>query len=143
MATDPVNILELIPQRPPMVMVDELMSCDEFKTITRFRVTEKNIFLKDGFFTEPGLIENIAQTAATRTGWLARRQDGDEKLKIPVGVIGAIKDFRLHFLPEVGSVLTTELEAKHEIMQASVVYGRVIVDGKTAAECEMKIFLTS
>ena len=47
------NILTLIPQRPPFVMVDELIYSDETITRSGFMVTEENIFVTNGEFREP------------------------------------------------------------------------------------------
>ncbi len=70
------KILDLIPQRPPMVMVDKLIECDNYKTITSLTIREDNILSQKGYFTEAGLVENIAQSAALRIGWLAVNQQG-------------------------------------------------------------------
>ena len=53
-----------IPQKPPMVMVDKLIFAEEKKVVTSFLIRRDNIFCSDGVFTEAGLIENMAQTAA-------------------------------------------------------------------------------
>ena len=34
------TILELIPQRPPMVMVDRLLHCDESRAVTALKIRE-------------------------------------------------------------------------------------------------------
>jgi 3-hydroxymyristoyl/3-hydroxydecanoyl-(acyl carrier protein) dehydratase len=133
-------ILDMIPQRPPMVMVDKLIECDNHKTITSLKIREGNILSQKGYFTEAGLVENIAQSAALRIGWLAVNQQGKNK-RIPVGVIGGIKNFRLYFLPELKSEIITEIIIKHEIFNATIITGTVKVNGKMAAECEMKIFI--
>ena len=39
------NILELIPQREPMVMVDEFLGMGEAVSKTRFTVREDNLFV--------------------------------------------------------------------------------------------------
>ena len=63
------NILSYIPQRPPFVMVDEIIDSGEKKTCSKFLIKEDNIFVENGFLKEPGLVENIAQTAAARAGY--------------------------------------------------------------------------
>ncbi|HMJ46203.1 MAG TPA: hypothetical protein VK498_02685, partial [Ferruginibacter sp.] len=67
-------ILSYIPQRPPFVMVDKILSSGESSTRTSFIIHEKNIFVENGKFREPGLVENIAQTAAAGAGY--SQQDG-------------------------------------------------------------------
>jgi hypothetical protein len=60
-----------------------------------------------------------------------------------VGVIGAVKDFKLLFLPEAGWKLITVLAVRHDFPKASIVCGWGRVDGKIATEGKMKISLTS
>ena len=134
--------IALRPQKPPMVMVDGLLSHDAQKTVSTLLIEADNIFLKGQLFTEAGLVENIAQTAALRTGWMARQTKGTGKASAPpVGVIGGIKDLRIHELPPAGTLLTTTVSILAEVMNATVVSGKVEAVGKTLAECEMKIFL--
>jgi 3-hydroxymyristoyl/3-hydroxydecanoyl-(acyl carrier protein) dehydratase len=136
------EILDLIPQKPPMVMVDTLFSCNASKAVTGLMVTKENVFVRNDLFTESGLMENMAQSAALMTGWLETNNGSTEPVN-SIGFIGAIKDFRLNFLPVAGSVLRTEIEVLHRIGNALVIHGKVSTDGKIAAECELKIFSSS
>jgi len=133
------DIFNLIPQRPPMVMVDKLFECNDQKAMTGLKILPDNIFVRKGQFSESGLIENIAQSAALMTGWLAiNLQEGEQK--IPLGVIGAVKDFQVYFLPEVNSEMITQIEVLYRIANATIVNGKVRVHDRLAAECELKIF---
>ena len=67
-----INILELLPQRPPFIMVDKLLYFDEVRTNTCLTVRADNIFVDDDTMTATGLIENIAQTCAVRLGYINR-----------------------------------------------------------------------
>lgn len=133
------TILDLIPQKPPMVMVDKLFECDELKAITGLTVSADNIMVKLGHITESGLMENMAQSTALMSGWLEMNRDKGEQ-KIKAGVIGGIKDFQLYFLPEAGSEIITEIVVLHRIANASVVTAKVSAGRKISAECELKIF---
>lgn len=136
------NIHDLLPQRYPMVMIDHLLECDEKHAVSQFIIASDNLFCGPEGFTAAGLMENMAQTAAARKGYLLRNLSGDANKKPPVGVIGSIKNFKLHDLPQTGSVLQTTVWVEHEVLQASVVKGKVEVNGNLAAECDMQIFLT-
>lgn len=136
------DILELIPQRPPMVMVDELVMCENNRTVTRLKIREDNVLAGLDGFTFAGMMEAMAQTAAVRTGWILKKQPGGRNKKAPVGVIGSIKNFRLYFQPIAGSVITTSVTVQHEIMQATVALAKVEAEGRLAAEAELQIFLT-
>ena len=105
------DILTLLPQRPPMVMVDRLLHCDPVVTETEFTVREDNILAEDGRLSACGLIENIAQTCASRMGYI-NLSKGEA---VRVGVIGALRDMEIHALPEVGSTITTRIEVSDEV----------------------------
>jgi predicted hotdog family 3-hydroxylacyl-ACP dehydratase len=135
------DIFNLIPQRPPMVMVDKLFECNDMTAVTGLKITPENIFVTNGCFNESGLIENIAQSAALMTGWLAINQQGGEQ-KIHMGVIGGVKEFQVHFLPKLDSEIITQIEVLYRIANATIVYGKVKVDAGVASEGELKIFTT-
>ena len=130
-------ILRLLPHRHPMVMIDKLTVSDEHSTITRLFIHEDNIFSHDGAFTEAGLVENIAQTAAIRAGYSFDK----EGRGAPMGFIGAVKHLNIHFLPVINSEISTEINVENEVFDVSLIRGRVTCNGRLAAECEMKIVL--
>lgn len=105
------DILTLLPQRPPMVMVDRLLHCDPVVTETELTVREDNIMVEDGHMSACGLIENIAQTCAARMGYI-NLSKGEE---VRVGVIGALRDMEIHSLPPVGSRIETRIEVSDEV----------------------------
>lgn len=131
------NITEYIPQRAPIVMVDTIEYCEGNKTITTFKVQPDNIFVKNGFLQEPGIIENIAQTAAAKAGYEVKKL-GAEPL---VGFIGAVKDLLIHDLAPVGSTIETTVTLKMEVMGVTLIEGKSTCNGKDIASCEMKIIL--
>ncbi|MEO8117090.1 MAG: hypothetical protein ABI653_05520 [Bacteroidota bacterium] len=70
----PTNILKLIPQRPPFVMVDHLINADEKTAETSFLILPENLLVENGFLSEAGLMENMAQTAAAKAGYEASKK---------------------------------------------------------------------
>ena len=138
------DIFSLIPQRPPIVMVDGLLEHSAEASTSVFHIAPDNIFVAEGAFQMPGLVENIAQTVALRAGYehmVQLKAAGGAAIKAPVGFIGEIKNLQIHFLPAASSDLETRVQLLHKIFGASVVNGQVICDGKVAAECEMKLFV--
>ncbi|MBR4506136.1 MAG: pseudouridylate synthase [Bacteroidales bacterium] len=105
------DILTLLPQRPPMVMVDRLLHCDPVVTQTELTVREDNIMVDDRLMSACGLIENIAQTCAARMGYI-NLSNGKE---VRVGVIGALRDMEIHSLPKVGDKIETRIEVSDEV----------------------------
>ncbi|CAN5772626.1 hypothetical protein BH10BAC3_BH10BAC3_04960 [soil metagenome] len=132
------NIQSLLPQHPPMVMVDELLFTNETITRCRFTVAADNIFTESGVFCEPGLVENIAQTAAAGVGYTAQQT----KQPVPLGYIGAIKDLEIFLLPKVGDTIETEIEIINRVFDVTLVSGTVYCNNELAVKCEMKIFIT-
>lgn len=129
--------MKYIPQAAPFEMIDELLETSQTATTTAFTVREGHLFVKDGLFTEPGLIENMAQTAAAGTGYRAS-QSGQPA---PVGFIGAIKNFSLTRLPRTGQTIRTTVSMLHQVMNAHIVQAAVYVGDEEIAGAEFKIFL--
>ena len=137
MLTEGNEILEYLPQRPPMVMIDKLLYSDDVKTVSGLLVSDTNIFFDKGFLSESGLVENIAQTAAAGVGYVCKQ----ENKKVPVGFIASIKDLLIHELPKAGDEITTEVMVTNQVMAVSIIKGSVYRDKTLLAECEMRIFV--
>ena len=130
------DILSLIPQRPPFVMIGKLLYSNEIITRTSFLITEENIFVETGEFSEAGLMENIAQTAAARAGYIARL----ENKAVSAGYIGAVKNLEIIGLPKINDELITEIKLESQVFDIMLISGRVCCKDKLVATCEMKIF---
>lgn len=132
------DILRLIPQRPPIVMIDGFEGLDEAGVShTTFTVPSHNMFCEDGRLNECGIIEHMAQSAAARVGWIALEK-GEE---VRLGFIGSINKFEVGRLPRVGQKLCTDIVVVQEVFGISLVKAVVSVDGEKVAEGEMKIVL--
>ena len=134
-----IDILELLPQQPPFVMVDTLLSCDRETTKTAFTVREDNIFCDNGVLSESGVIENIAQACAARMGYINKYVSNDS---VKIGFIGSIKDLVFSELPKIGDKLITSIEIVSEVFAITLVNAKVEIAGKLIASCEMKISIT-
>lgn len=130
----------LLPQKPPIVMVDRLVQCTELGAVTRFSVRPDNIFVHNGQLAEPGLIENIAQTAAAHAGY-SNVLNGMQEA--PAGYIAAVDHLQVFRLPDVDSVIETAIEIKHHVLSVTIINGTITCAGEPVAQCEMKIFIRS
>ena len=130
------SILSLIPQRPPFVMVDSLLSATENVSRTQFTVKEDNVLVEAGQLTEAGLLENMAQTAAAGAGYVAAKNGS----AVAVGYIGAVKNLEIFALPAVNDELTTEVTITDTIFNTTVVAGKVWRGTELIASAELKIF---
>jgi 3-hydroxyacyl-[acyl-carrier-protein] dehydratase len=134
-----IDITTYIPQRPPFVMIDELINADNELSQTCFTVSEGHLFVDEGYLSEAGIVENMAQTAAAGVGYKSKLNNK----AAPVGYIGALKNLSISELPKVGSTITTQIIELHRVLNASIVSGKVFLDNREIASCEFKIFIQS
>lgn len=134
---DGEKILQFIPQREPMVMVENLHKAENGQTIGSLQINESNIFCKDGYLQEPGLIENIAQTAAVGVGFEYRNEDKE----VPTGYIGAVQKLNIYKLPQQGQVIYTEVNVEHKVFNTTLINGKIMCNDELIADCTMKIYL--
>lgn len=132
------KIFELIPQREPMVMVDEHISTENNKTVTRFYIEPTTMFLENGFLSEAGIIENIAQSAAVHSGIIFKQSGSD---KAPIGFIATIQELQINFYPKTGDQLQTEISFLGEVLGVSIIEGISYCNQSICASCKMKIFI--
>lgn len=134
---DTEQILNYIPQRPPMVLVSRIYKADEVSVISGFDIRDDHLLVRNRRLTESGIVENMAQTAASRAGYEAVKHNSTPA----VGFIGNIKDLVIHFLPESGHEVLTEVSTKTQVMNVSIVEAKSWCNDQLVASCEMKIFL--
>lgn len=127
--------MELVPQRPPFIMVGELLFADDTTARTRFIVDVANPLVDRGRFTAGGLLENVAQTVAAGAGYMALPAGRP----VTAGHIVSVSRFTIRSLPLPGDELLTETTIRTRIPDIIVISGRVICNGVEIAACEMKI----
>lgn len=131
------EIIEFIPQRAPIVMVDEFFGMSDNISITGFTIDENNLFCEFGAFSECGVIEHIAQSAAMRMGYIYK----NEQKEIPLGYIGSVNKFKIYDLPKIGDRLRTEIRIEQQIMNIYLISATVRIGEVLIADCQMKIYL--
>lgn len=131
-----IDIHELLPQQEPFVMVGKLLHYDQAKTVTSTEIQSTNIFVEEGSFTSSGIIENIAQTCATRIGYINKYI---LKKDIQLGFIGAIRNLKIHRRPKVGETIETSILTIEEVFGMTLVSASVKSGDELLAESEMKI----
>jgi predicted hotdog family 3-hydroxylacyl-ACP dehydratase len=132
------DITTLLPQGPPFILVDKLLFLDETVSRTSFRITAESPLVDQGRFTEGGLLENIAQTAAAGSGYHSLQTGGT----VAAGFIVSVRNFIITALPEIGDELLTKTIVQMRIPDIIVISGVVNCKEQVIATCEMKI-LTS
>ena len=120
-------------------MVDRFVGITNGISETQLTIKDDNLFVENGCFTEFGLIEHMAQSAAARVGYICR----SENKPIPIGYIGAISNMEIFSLPKRNDMLETRIEILQEVFDITLIKAESFTDGCLAASCQMKIFLNS
>ena len=131
-----IPILELLPQRPPFVMVDCLTDYSDTQSTCCLTVRADNVFFEKGCLTAPGLIEHIAQTCAARLGYYNCYV---QKTGVRLGFIGEVKDLNVLRLPREGEMIETTIAVVQEIFDVTLVTAEVRVGAEVIATTRLKI----
>ena len=133
-------IKELIPHRPPFLLVDEIVELEPGKRVVGRREIRADDWWFPGHFPErpvmPGVltIEAIAQAGA-----VAVLADEANRGKIPF--FAGIDRCRFKRVVEPGDVLTLECEFVRVRGPIAKGEGRASVDGELAAEAVLTVFI--
>jgi predicted hotdog family 3-hydroxylacyl-ACP dehydratase len=131
------DIEQYIPQRNPIIMIHELVEASDEHAVTRLHIDAGNVFVKNDFFQEPGMVENIAQTAAIQVGFIFKQKG----IAVPIGYIAGIKDLRINSLPPVNSTITTSIKLLNQVLDVTLVEGTTKLGNEVICKCEMRIFV--
>lgn len=138
-----VNIQQLLPHREPFILISDLISVEDEHTISQFKITEQHVLVDNGYLSEGGIIENMAQTAAAGLAYLDQGYKRNPDKEPNIGYIGQIKGFKLYDLPRVGSTIETKTTKIHQIMNAHIVQSEVYLEEQLIAEAEVRVFVQS
>lgn len=90
-------------------MASNMPYLDATSVETNFDIEPNCIFLQNGKLTEPGLIENAAQSCGAIVAQsYAHRNDDNEIIGQAIGFISAIKKIEVTGLPEVNERIVTK-----------------------------------
>jgi predicted hotdog family 3-hydroxylacyl-ACP dehydratase len=120
----PLPVAELLPHRPPMLMVEEIVAMDDEREAAALRLTIRsgNPFLDaDGALDPAAFLEIIAQAAAAQHG-ANRRRDG---MPAEDGMLLGVRDFCVTGAARTGESLVVEVRKTGEIERVATVDGSV------------------
>lgn len=131
----PIAAKELLPQRPPFLFVDRLLSYDGEEVRTAFTVPQEGILIENGHLQASGLLEHMAQSSAARVGFISKYV-----LEIPIriGFIGAIRSGKIYRLPLAGETIETTISSVREIGGVTMVDAIVRSGDEIIAEANLK-----
>ena len=141
------QILELLPHREPMLLIDELYDIQTLKSATAALNVKKNSFFVQGHFPDnpvmPGvlIVESFGQAAAALTAHGLDKSTYEDKLVFLMGVEKA--RFRNPVIPDCKLILKIEAIRSHgrvwkykgeafvnDIKMADAIWSATIVDKK-------------
>lgn len=131
-----IDIHTLLPQQEPFVMVGTLTAFSMLRTVTELTISADNLFVTDGRFQAAGMIENMAQTCASRIGYVNQYI---LKKGVQIGFIGAIRNMQVNDLACVGDTIVTEVNIREEVFGMTLADATVRCGDKLLASTEMKI----
>lgn len=133
------EVCQYIPHRYPFVMVDAIHSYSPEKMVSVLTIRADNILVDEGYLQESGIIENIAQTVALKSGYESLQNSKQEDA--PIGFVAAIKDMYISTLVPVGQQLFTQIEVALDLKHMIVVRAASSYQGMLVAKGEMHLFL--
>ena len=136
---DSIDILTLLPQQPPFVLVDRLVHYDEQSTICQFTLPTDHLMVEGGrAFRSRNLGEYGANLCCA---FWAFNNKYVLRERVRIGYIGAVRGFVVHRLPKVGETLSTTIHIEQEILGITLAAARVMVGETLIAEATLKIAL--
>lgn len=132
--TSAETLLQCIPQRNPIVMVDVLYRFNETEVSAGLSVEKAGIFIKNNTLQEPGLIEHMAQTVALHTGfgYFIKQEQA------PTGYIGSIANLKINRLPIANEKIQTTATILQEFADITLVDIICQINDETIATAQMK-----
>lgn len=140
MMLDIRDIMEIIPHRQPMLLVDKVEILEEEKRAVGYKgVTYNEPFFAGHFPAEPVMpgvliLEAMAQTTAVL---LLNREETRGK----IGYFGGINKAKFRKKVQPGSLLRMEIEVVKRRGPVAVVFGKAYADEGLAAEGEMTFMI--
>jgi 3-hydroxyacyl-[acyl-carrier-protein] dehydratase len=130
------DILQLLPHRPPVLLVDRLLESDQ-----RHAVAEK-VFGAEGFGVWSGrvlgsaLMEGLAQTTAALFGAAAGASGASPGQS---GMLVGLTDFRFPDMAAAGKRVEYHVEILRTLGPFCFVAGRAECDGRVVAQGELRV----
>ncbi len=128
---------ELLPHRPPMVLLDAILGYDENSLQAAVTVSDASLFLEpDGVPVHIGL-EYMAQACGAYAG--ARARDRGEPVRI--GFVLGTRQYRAH-VPcfRRGERLAVSVSLLYQDEQMGAFDCRIDIGGKLAAEAQLSVY---
>lgn len=135
--TNKGKILEILPQRDPILMVDTFYDCSTRFATMGFTVNPGSYLFSGRYLSESGVIEHIAQSAILFTKYQYYLNNEEPRL----AHIGEITDLHISYLPKDGEMLVTTIEKIGEFHNLILIEADTVTESEIVANCQIKILL--
>lgn len=137
MAPDRPAVCDLLPHRPPMVLLDEIVSCDAASAVAKTTIRRTSPFIAGGGVPVYVGLEYMAQVCGAYAGAIARAKG--EAVKI--GFLLGTRQYRAH-VPRfrVGEQLTISASVLYLDSEMAAFDCRIEIDGRLAAEAQLTVY---
>lgn len=135
------GVLQLLPHRPPMVLVEELLEVDEDRAEARCRcrIGPDSPLLQDGRIPRMLVIEMLAQSAACLKGYVELKRG----LPIRPAYLVRIDDLELGRMPLPGEAVEVEAVEQRGLGDYFVYEARALAAGERVAAGSLRFVVES
>ena len=143
-ANQNIAIQQFLPHRQPMLFVDTIILIETNYVEAIYTIKSDQLFLQNDYFSEIGLIENMAQVCSSIIG---QKYFIDEDLQKGdlIGYISTIKTCTIFNLPKINQTILTKarlLEVfDYEDYAISTMETQVFIDDKVYATATLNLLL--
>jgi len=134
---DPRAFTDLIPHRPPMVMIDEVTGYGAERITARRTVAAGQPFVEPDGLEDAALIECIAQTIAAGDALYARSRGGE----VLRGYLTGLTGLKIHGRAGVGDVVEVAADCLKRMDGMGLFDVEATVDGRKIAEGRFKLYV--
>ncbi len=140
-----IDIQQYLPHREPMLFVDTIFWLEKTYVEALFTIKPTQLFIQNEYFTEVGLLENMAQVCSTIIGQNYFVNFADLHKGDVTGFISTIKRAEILKLPKINQTITTKstlLEVyDYDEFTISLMQAIVVLDEEIIATATMNLML--
>jgi 3-hydroxyacyl-[acyl-carrier-protein] dehydratase len=133
------SIFELIPQRPPFLFVDKVISHETGKIKTIKTLTGDEDFFKGHFPGNPIMPGVLLQEALFQSAAALLSLDADPTKPIGLGVVTRVQNAKFKNMAKPNDELIMEVEVLEKLSNAIFCKGKTTVNEKTILICEFSV----
>ncbi len=138
MSQFPLPVEQLLPQRPPMLLLDRLLSCTTSEGTAETQLSADNLFrLPDDTIHPAALFELMAQAYAAVHGF----QNHLAGKPVSIGYLAGITRAVVHGAARIGDRLVVSVRQTALVPPFVRAEARVVRGGETLAEGELTLFV--